>query len=151
MVEVPMNSGRDLDNAFKQIITAGWNQKSDGDVESPTGHFATIPIAPNELQELKDAVFTYEDEIPEIEPGYYFAQENDQGFLKLWKFNSAFEMNAMYDKFSRDYADWLTEKFVLVCHVCSEPFEDLQDAHDHEATHDLIDEVAWKIKSVGEV
>src|SRR5689334_16906680 len=51
----------ELTKAFRQIVTAGWANKSDGNVEANTGHFALITIEPNEMPELIDAVFDGEE------------------------------------------------------------------------------------------
>jgi hypothetical protein len=125
-----MESSRELENAFKQIITAGWNQRSSGDVEAPTGHFATIPISSVEMPELLDAVF--DDEPPEvtIDPGYYFAKEDSDGNMWLWCFSTAYEMNAMYARYEREYNEWAKDKPYLVCE-CGEVFDEIEAAADH--------------------
>jgi hypothetical protein len=125
-----LNSDRELENAFKQIITAAWSQKSDGHVEAPTGHFATIPISANEMQELVDAVFDGELGIT-IDPGYYFAKEDSAGNMWLWSFSTAYEMNAMFERYRREYEEWAKDVHVLECIVCGDEFDALDDAAEH--------------------
>ena len=47
-----------LESIMQALITAGWNNKSNGDVESPTGHYAVveIPKDDNELADMVDAI-----------------------------------------------------------------------------------------------
>lgn len=130
-MSVPMNSNRELENAFKQIITAGWAMKSDGNVEAPCGYFAKIPIAPNELSELLDAVF--DGDVPEvtIQPGYYFTKEDSAGNMWIWKFDNKYLMDAFYRIFEREYENWSAPKYSLQCNGCLLSFEDIQEAHQH--------------------
>ena len=133
-MSVPMNSGRDLDNAFKQIISAGWAMKSDGNVEAPCGYFAKIPIEPNELDELMNAVF--DDDPPEsrIEPGYYVTKEDSNGLIWIWKYDSKFMMDSMYAAFEREYIAWSKPTYLLSCNNCGVAFDDIQLAHEHGPT-----------------
>jgi hypothetical protein len=135
-MSVPMNSGRDLENAFKQIITAGWAMKSDGNVEAPCGYFAKIPIEPNELSDLLDAVFDGEHpgEEANIEPGYYVTKEDSAGNIWIWKYDSKFMMDSMYTAFEREYAEWCKPTYLLSCNNCGSTFEDIQEAHEHGFT-----------------
>lgn len=130
---VPMNSGRDLDTAFKAIVAAGWAMKSDGNVEAPTGYFAKIPISKEELPELMDAVFGHVDDPDEvtIEPGYYVTKENSDGIIWIWKYNAKFLMDSHYASLEREYAEWSADAYVLTCHECGKRFEDSEDAHKH--------------------
>lgn len=73
----PLDSRYDV--LFKDLITAGWNVKSDGNVEAPSGHFAIveIPSHPGELLEMQNALDSVDYDWPE--PGWYFCVENDLG------------------------------------------------------------------------
>lgn len=132
---VPINSTRELENALKQIITAGWAMKSDGDVEAPTGYFAKIPIAANELSELLDAVFGATNP-PEaqIEPGCYVTKEDSAGNMWVWKYDNKYMMDVMYARFEREYAEWGKPTYYIVCRNCSHTFDDIQEAFEHGAT-----------------
>lgn len=35
----------ELEGLFREIVTAGWANQSDGNVEAPTGYFAKVTIA----------------------------------------------------------------------------------------------------------
>jgi hypothetical protein len=129
-----MDSSRELENAFKQIITAGWAMKSDGDVEAPTGHFAAIPINSAEMPELLDAVFGDDRPEVEIDPGCYFAKEDSAGNMWLWCFGSAYEMNSMYERYRREYEEWARDTYTLECSLCKGRYDDLEEAADHGHT-----------------
>lgn len=71
-----------MDAAFKQIITAGWNVKSGGDVESPQGFFAVIeiPAHKGELADMIDAVELSDEDVATLpQAGWYFTVENEHG------------------------------------------------------------------------
>lgn len=70
--------------AFQQIVTAGWGNLSDGDVnESPIGHVSLIHIEPSERSELVDAVFEGEPIPNGVYPGSYVLVEDSDGNATL--------------------------------------------------------------------
>ena len=62
-----------IETACQKIITAGWANRSNGDVNAPTGHFALIDLPENEMPELLDAM---SDELDESE---FEAIRNEMG------------------------------------------------------------------------
>jgi hypothetical protein len=95
------------DNAFKQIISAGWAEKTEGTVDSPIGHLALIPIPYNEHAELADAIFRdIDSNEPVPPPGYYIAQENGQGFITVYSYDEKWAMEADWANAMDEYNDW---------------------------------------------
>lgn len=103
---------RVLMNSFKQVVTAGWANKSEGDVESPLGHFALICFTDNEAQELYDAVEIgreYDDgrrQYPLIEPGNYLFCEDSDGNGAAYSFSFEWEATEVFDRRCHEYFEW---------------------------------------------
>lgn len=102
--------GAKYDNLFKAIITAGWNVKSDGAVDAPTGFFAVveIPSHEGELEQMKDAVdpdgdLTWGDD---LQPGWYFTYEDDLGFIHVYKAASKHFAEVAYADAEKQYSEW---------------------------------------------
>jgi hypothetical protein len=79
-----MNDGN-LEGVLRSIINAGWDVKSDGQVEANTGYFAVVEIPTHEddRTELRDAVFPDDDEDAELfdalPAGWFFVVEDANG------------------------------------------------------------------------
>lgn len=84
---VGQNVNDEKARAFQKIVTAGWGNLSDGNVnESPVGHVSLIHIEAAELEELALAVFdnVIEDtDRPTIYPGSYVLVEDSDGNATL--------------------------------------------------------------------
>lgn len=98
--EVNTQLARDL----QRVVTAGWANQSDGNVEAPTGHFAKIIIEPNELNELVNAVFDGEDCL--LGAGYYLLTEDSDGNALVEQFAERTPLHAEYNRLVSDYAHW---------------------------------------------
>lgn len=76
-----------IELAMQAIISAGFNETSDGDVESPTGHFAVIerPEDPKELAGILESINDPEEQeaFSAHEVGFYEVIENSQGFVYI--------------------------------------------------------------------
>jgi hypothetical protein len=98
---------RDIDNAFKAIISAGWANQSDGNVESPTGFFSIIDMSTDRdilLDVLDDAGLA--DTLDQIEPAWYTTMENDQGFLYYQKATSQHAAEQWFKAQQREFYKW---------------------------------------------
>jgi hypothetical protein len=103
------------DNLFKELITAGWCVKSDGNVEAPTGYFSIteIPDHHGELVEMRDAITCDADRAPDEyqfldnwpESGWYFTTENSDGIIYVYKVDKV-SANRFFDEYSRQYSAW---------------------------------------------
>lgn len=96
----------EFDNFFKELITAGWNVSSDGDVESPFGHFATVevPLDNGELNEMGDAMEWSSDQ-PIPPRGWYFCRENSDGIIFVYH-STEVAVKAIFEAYSKEYAKW---------------------------------------------
>ena len=102
------------DEIFKQIISAGWAVKSNGDVDSPSGYFAVveIPGKTGELAEMRDAVephgdYRYLTNWPD--PGWYVTLENEYGQIFVYKAGSQITAMAEYSRLEVDYMLWMED------------------------------------------
>lgn len=98
------------DDAFRQIISAGWNVTSGGDVEGPFGHYAVveIPFHQGEFDQLVDASELTSEQVGTLVRGYYFVAENSDGMMFLTTFNSlegALDQWRQIDGFHLEWAD----------------------------------------------
>ncbi len=102
-----------IDNTFKTIITAGWNVKSDGDVQSPTGHFALveIPLHAGELAEMLDACDLDPTQHAIPMEGWYVVRENNDGLVEYFGYPHSGpgkrEAEAQYARHERDFSSWM--------------------------------------------
>lgn len=71
---------------MQQVVTSGWANLSDGNVESSTGHFAVIHINPPELAELADAVFDGAEHT--VKAGSFLLAEDSDGNATLYSYDS---------------------------------------------------------------
>lgn len=95
-----------LARAFQQIVTAGWANMSDGEVEAPTGHFAFINIEPAELAELTSAVFDDDASASIIYPGSYILIEDSHGNATLMEYRLKSKALEVLRHLMREYALW---------------------------------------------
>ena len=98
--------------AFRSIVSAGWNVKSGGEADAPTGHFAIveIPIHDGERAEMRDAVFSDSPEEGEafdtIPAGWFMVIEDFQGNVGLVKLDHEAEANKLFQHYEKAYAEW---------------------------------------------
>lgn len=113
------------DGLFREIITAGWAVKSDGNVEAPSGAFSIVEIPDHtgELIEMRDAITCDENRPPDQyqfldawpKAGWYFVTENSIGQVYRAKLSKE-QAEEMYRLYEAVFADWNTDE---------EPVEDL--------------------------
>jgi hypothetical protein len=101
------------EGVFRSIITAGWNVKSDGDVEANTGHFAIVEIPEHEGErnQMRDAVFLDELDPAEvfdtIQAGWYFVVENSQGNVSFVQAKNEADAYRLFQTAEAEYAEWV--------------------------------------------
>lgn len=121
-VPVPMRRRSDpkllhekYDAQFKQLVTALWSVKSDGEVEAPTGFFALVEI-PEGSYEFKDMVDSvgldeyYDDEGKPsgvAKAGWYVTQENEYGIIFVYEFKNKGAADVAYNELTSIYEGWL--------------------------------------------
>lgn len=98
----------DYDNLFKAIVTAGWNIKSDGDVEADTGSFALVEIPDNvhEMADMRDAVEPDGDLAAWPDSGWFVTSENTDGLIYVYEFRTQHDAEVAYDKLDDEYTAW---------------------------------------------
>lgn len=83
---------------FQQVVTEGWANLSDGNVEAPTGHFAVIQIDDNELGEVRDA---FDSSL--IEAGSYLLIEDSDGNAALHTYPSLDDVMKIFNELQARY------------------------------------------------
>lgn len=105
---------------FRDIVTAGWANLTDGEVEAPTGHFAVVSIEPAERAELVAAVWDTDEDRAEAEkliyPGDYMVFEDSDGNTELIEYLSLAAAMGVFNQFQRDYNLWWSP----TCPKCGE-------------------------------
>lgn len=105
-----------FDRTFRNICEAGWANESDGDVESPYGHFSLveIPEPGGELDELIAACEVgreYDDGVhqyPLPAPGWYVAVVDSNGFWWVYATATQSESGArwIFSVMRDQYSQW---------------------------------------------
>jgi hypothetical protein len=104
------------DAMFKDVITSGWADSSDGNVESNTGYFTLTTIERNEVTDyltnfatvsnLDARTQSYIHAWPGQLAGHYVTQEDNNGIIRVWAYDSYHEALDQYAKLEQQYADW---------------------------------------------
>lgn len=100
-----------LEAVLQAMVTGGWANESDGDVNSPTGHFARVTVLPAEVGEVVAAF----DDVLKVYPcdalvqlvGYWLVCENDAGFVTVIAFDNEPALTMAYQSLEDDYSEWL--------------------------------------------
>jgi hypothetical protein len=95
-----------LARLFRTIVTAGWANLSDGNVEAPTGAFSLVHIEPTELDELMLAVFDGADLPVRLYPGSYFVHEDSDGNTTVTEYITLNRALEAYNSLVREFAWW---------------------------------------------
>lgn len=88
----------------------GWADQSSGDMHAPTGWFARISNAHNEIPGLVDA-FNHDLELFRIRAesliGHWLLRETSDGSIRVLRFDSEQEARDAYNDLHRRYGEWL--------------------------------------------
>jgi hypothetical protein len=99
-----------LEALFDAMITGGWANESDGHVESPTGHFARISNAPNELSEIRQAFSDVTDAygMPSDDDitGHFLVMTDSQGFIHITRYHAESDLIRRYRHLCEEYFAW---------------------------------------------
>jgi hypothetical protein len=101
------------DGLFKQIITAGWAVKSDGNVESPLGYFALveIPSSSGERDEMSGALELNEHDqqlFEELTSAWFITREMNTGIIYVYQCGELFA-KTWYDRLEKIFLMWEAE------------------------------------------
>lgn len=102
-----------LENVFQCIITGGWANESDGNVEAPTGAFARVSSTRDEVmgwpggmaQAFSDELSMYEVS-PEELIGDFLVREDSQGNVFVTAYDNPIQLTRDYIALQDEYAMW---------------------------------------------
>ena len=100
---------RDIDNAFKAIISNGWANETDGNVEAPMGFFAIIDLT-TEREQITEILAEYELDgaMEHIEPSWYITTEDTRGFLSYER-STEIAAKEWFKQMQKRYYKWSEE------------------------------------------
>ena len=98
------------DEVLHSMALQGWSNKSDGDVECPTGYFSLICNSTGELEqilgpfsgEIASAELTDTNELI----GNFLVIEDSQGFVHVWEYATVLAAQAEYRELENEYVNW---------------------------------------------
>lgn len=95
---------------FSAMVNDGWACESTGDIEAPTGYFAWMTNAPDELDEIREAfediIQVYGDVADEDLIGAFLVTGDDHGRVFVERFDSEMALRAEYARLEDIYAGW---------------------------------------------
>jgi hypothetical protein len=94
-----------LTRVFRTIVTAGWANLSDGNVEAPTGAFSLVHIETNEINDLVAAVFDGQVS-PVPYPGDYLVLEDSDGNTTVTEYITLDRAMAAYNQLVIEFTIW---------------------------------------------
>ncbi len=95
--------------AFREAVTAGWNNLSDGNVEAPTGHFAIISIEESELKEFNEV---FEEQVGDYTfvTGFYLLTEDSDGNSRLREYQTLDDSLKVFNELQVEFSAWSDEE-----------------------------------------
>ena len=104
---------------MQAIISAGWNNQSNGETDSPTGHFAIVerPSHPGELNDILQAIEDLEDPdndylieaFETLAPGFYEVIEDSIGLVHINGPVSSEQASVWFNATQSAYDQWLAQ------------------------------------------
>lgn len=101
------------DNFFKTLVTGGWANESDGNVEAPSGYFAKVIIRDNEHAEVVQAfgeeyesISGNEDDKRFATTGFFGTLEDSNGFIWVTKFTDEADLDDWYAGLQEQFSTW---------------------------------------------
>lgn len=105
-----------LEALFKDMMAHGWFVQTEGDVESPCGYFGYTNQTKAELNEIYQAfehtVEAYGKPKDEDIVGSFFAYINDQGIIRITRYDTLDEAKKEFDLAEEEYVNWDSEEDV---------------------------------------
>jgi hypothetical protein len=99
-----------LEAVLQAMITGGWANESDGEVEAPTGHFARVSNSEAELSEVvqafEDVITAYGMEDTRELIGHFLVVEDSQGFVHVKGYDNPIELTRDFQALQDAYAEW---------------------------------------------
>lgn len=103
-----------LEAVLQAMVTGGWANESDGDVESPQGAFARVSNSEAEVYgEPGSIVSTFSDVIAMYGMtdtneliGHFLVREDSQGFVYITSYDNPIALTRDFQQLQDDYALW---------------------------------------------
>lgn len=99
-----------LEAVLQAMVTGGWANEKDGEVEAPTGHFARVSNSEAELSEVveafEDVITAYDmDDTKEL-IGHFLVREDDAGFVHVTEYDDEVSLTRDFQQLQDDYSLW---------------------------------------------
>ena len=102
-----------IEALFDAIVSGGWANRSDGNVEAPTGHFAMVSNSPDELLELRQAFEDVTDVYGDVSDadltGHFIVITDSAGFISITRYPSAVSAASEFVTLQNRFAAWNEE------------------------------------------
>jgi hypothetical protein len=99
-----------LEAVLQAMITQGWANESDGDVEAPTGHFARVTNEARDIDGVhdafKDVIVAYGLGDESVLIGHFLVREDSQGFVDVTSYDNPIELTRDFQALQDAYAEW---------------------------------------------
>lgn len=95
---------------FKAMLSDGWFTASEGETDSPTGFFGYVINTWGDYKEVEEAfadtISTYGHVVPNDFYGAFTAVINDQGVIRIVKWDNKDDAKSAYDRAVEQYEEW---------------------------------------------
>lgn len=96
---------------FKAMMNDAWFTKTDGETDSPTGFFGYVVNKTGDWHEISEAfsevIAAYGKPSDHEFYGAFTAVINDQGVIRIVKWDNEDDAKKVFDKAVNDYQEWL--------------------------------------------
>lgn len=94
---------------FESMILNGWFTESDGDVESPTGHFGYVTNEQNELESIRDAFPEESQDVADSDiVGSFVMLTNSDGISVIVRERNNRAAQNMFKQLQMEYSRYLS-------------------------------------------
>ncbi len=94
-----------LENLASALVTEGWANQSDGEVDAPSGHFAIID-ATTEREIMADLTEYVGEDFSAVPAAWLLVEHDDQGFVTVTECDSEADAQARYAALEAIYVAW---------------------------------------------
>jgi hypothetical protein len=99
------------DRLFKEIVSSGWTNESNGSTEAPSGYFTKIEVGSDRaaMRDMLDGHDSYQfqntDLFDELNDGWYLTKEDDNGLIWVW-FDSKDNIDSAFAYLESEFRAW---------------------------------------------
>lgn len=99
-----------IEALFESMVNDGWFTATDGNVESPTGHFAYVTNTVDEVASILDAfaesVDTYGVPATDDIVGSFVVVTDDQGFIAIHRYANDRDARSAFQSLQGVFTEW---------------------------------------------